>query len=179
GGYRGYRALFGSRLLGPRAPVSPFPGVDSMTPAAALPDVAAMQEHGVPVTFAYLSDAHDPRDGSRAFGPGEPGYEAQLRAYDRGFSAFLSRLSSHGIDARNTLFAVGADEGDVFVGSSPQPGGCDGVRTACRYARTGEVHVDLRGLLTSQQRFTAAFGVHDDSAPALWVTGNPGPTSTS
>jgi hypothetical protein len=177
GGYEGFRALFGQRELAATIPLPGFQGFDAMTPAVGLADVAAMQEHGVPVTFAYLSDAHDPRDGSRAFGPGEPGYVAQLRAYDLGFAGFLSRLASHGIDARNTLFAVGADEGDVFVGSPPVPVGCDGVHTPCRYAQTGEVRIDLRGLLASQQRFTAAFGVHDDAAPAIWVSGNPGPTS--
>jgi hypothetical protein len=177
GGYQGFRALFGKRQLAPQIPVPGFQGFDAMTPAAGLADVAAMQEHGVPVTFAYLSDAHDPRDGSRAFGPGEPGYVAQLREYDQGFADFLRRLASDGIDASNTLFVVGADEGDSFVGSSPEPAGCDGIRIACRYARTGEVRVDLRGLLASQQRTTTAFGLDEDSAPGIWVTGNPGPTS--
>jgi hypothetical protein len=177
GGYAGFHALFGQRELASRIPLPGFPGFDAMTPAVGLADVAAMQEHGVPVTFAYLSDAHDPRDGSRAFGPGETGYEAQLHAYDQGFADFLGRLARHGIDSRNTLFAVGADEGDVFVGSSPTPAACDGVLVPCRYARTGEVQVDLRGLLASQQHLSAAFGVHDDSAPAIWVTGDPSPTS--
>ena len=177
GGYDGFRALFGARHLAPKIPVPGFQGFDAMTPAVGLADVAAMQEHGVPVTFAYLSDAHDPRDGSRAFGPGEPGYEAQLRQYDQGFADFLGRLGRDGIDARNTLFFVGADEGDVFVGSPPQPAGCDGTRVPCQYAQTGEVQVNLRGLLASQQRFTGTFAVHDDSAPGIWVTGTGAPTS--
>jgi hypothetical protein len=179
GGYSGFRALFGQRRLAPTVPVPPFQGFDAMTPAVGLADVAAMQEHGVQVTFAYLSDAHDPRDGSRAFGPGEAGYVAQLRRYDQGFASFLGRLATDGIDARNTLFVVGADEGDLFVGSSPEPAGCDGLHTPCRYARTGEVQVDLRGLLASQHDSTAAFGIHEDSAPAIWATGNPDPTSAA
>jgi hypothetical protein len=176
GGYGGFRALFGSRFLAPRVPVSPFPGVDAMTPAAALPDVAAMQEHGVPVTFAYLSDAHDPRDGSRAFGPGEPGYEAQLHAYDRAFADFISRIARDGLNAENTLFVVGADEGDLFVGSAPQPEGCDGVHVPCHYAMTGEVRVNLPGLLAGRPG-AAPFALHDDAAPAVWVAGDTAPTS--
>jgi hypothetical protein len=176
GGYRGFRALFGRRFLAPKVPVSPFPGVDAMTPAAALPDVAAMQEHGIPVTFAYLSDAHDPRDGSRAFGPGEPGYEAQLRAYDRAFADFLSRLARDGLNTGNTLFVVGADEGDVFVGSAPQPEGCDGLHVPCHYARTGEVRANLQGLLAGRPG-AVPFALHDDAAPAVWVAGDPAATS--
>jgi hypothetical protein len=179
GGYEGFRALFGQRHLAPGIPVPPFQGFDAMTPSATLADVAAMQEHGVPVTFAYLSDAHDPRDGSRAFGPGEPGYVAQLRQYDQGFAGFLARLASDGIDDRDTLFVVGADEGDVFVGSSPEPAGCDGVHTPCRYARTGEVQVDLRGLLAGEHVSIPAYGIHEDSAPAIWVSGNPDPGSAA
>jgi hypothetical protein len=177
GGYQGFRALFGQRPLASSVPLPGFQGFDSMTPAVALADVAAMQEQGVPVTFAYLSDAHDPRDGSRAFGPGEPGYEAQLRQYDQGFADFLARLARDGLDARNTLFVVGADEGDVFVGSSPQAAGCDGTHVSCHYAQTGEVRVNLRGLLAGQERPIPAFAVHDDSAPAIWFTGNPAPSS--
>ena len=56
--------------------------------------VAAMQEHGVPVTFAYISDAHDNHNLSRASGPGEADYKAQLAAYDDAFAKFFDRLAA-------------------------------------------------------------------------------------
>ena len=47
-----------------------FPGFDGMSAAVSLSYVAAMQEHGIPVTYAYISDAHDNHKppGSGAFG---------------------------------------------------------------------------------------------------------------
>ncbi len=36
-----------------------FPGFDSASANNSLGMVAAMQEHGIPVTYAYISDAHD------------------------------------------------------------------------------------------------------------------------
>ena len=58
----------------------------------------------MPVTFAYISDAHDNHTLSRASGPGEADYVAQLKEYDKAFGDFFQRLASHGIDKRNTLF---------------------------------------------------------------------------
>lgn len=188
GGYQGFRALFGHRYVVPLItaagglqsltgrPIPTFPGFDQMTPAIALAYVAAMQEHGVPVTFAYLSDAHDPREGGRAWGPGEPDYVRQLHAYDAAFAAFFSRLQADGLDARNTLFVVAADEGDHFVGSDPEPAGCDGLRVGCRYTRTGQIRANLTGLL-ARLGMTVPLGLHADSAPAVWVPGDPEPSA--
>ena len=186
GGYDGFNALYGHRdvvsALGAQGPITDldgnlvagFPGFDAMTPAVSLAYLAAMQEHGIPVTYAYISDAHDPRGGGRAFGPGETGYVEQLREYDAAFGRFFQRLAGDGIDSTNTLFVLSADEGDHFVGGPPAPAGCDGVRTPCTYRQTGEVHVNLPGLL-EQQGVHTAFGIHSDSAPAIWVDGDPGP----
>jgi hypothetical protein len=38
-----------------------FPGFDGMVATVSLAWVAQMQEAGVPITFAYISDAHDHR----------------------------------------------------------------------------------------------------------------------
>ena len=46
-----------------------FSGLD-MTPAGALAYVAAMQEHGVSVTYAHLADPHDPPTGAGPLRPG-------------------------------------------------------------------------------------------------------------
>ena len=54
-----------------------------------------MQEHGIPITFNYVSDAHERHgDGTHAFGPGEAEYVAQLKVYDDAFGKFFARLQS-------------------------------------------------------------------------------------
>lgn len=196
GGYQGFRALFGARYLDPV--ISPnghltdldgrviedsrgnvgFPGFDSLTPAVSLAYVAAMQEHGVPVTNAYISDAHDDHAGGTAFGPGQAGYVAALRTYDRAFGEFFARLRKDGIDRSNTLFLFTSDEGDHFVGGAPNPAGCDGVTTPCTYGRIGELDANLSGLLGAVPPYSTglavpSMGVHNDSAPPVYVDGNP------
>src|SRR5579859_2796719 len=79
GGYTGYNALFGHKYVAPivspngplkdlngniiedtaKPPHIGFPGFDGMEAPVSLAYVAAMQEHGVPVTYAYISDAHE------------------------------------------------------------------------------------------------------------------------
>jgi hypothetical protein len=144
---------------------------DGLTPAISLAYTAQMQEHGIPVTYTYMSDAHDNQSGEGTFGPGETAFVAQLKAYDQGFADFFQNLSAHGINASNTLFVVTTDEGDHFVGSSPSPANCDGVTVPCTYSAIGEIDADyphyVNGTLPS------GFGFHSDSAPVTWVTGNP------
>jgi hypothetical protein len=134
-----------------------------------------MQERGIPVTMGYISDAHDRRSGG-AFGPGEAGYVTQLQSYDAAFGAFFERLARDGIDSHNTLFVFTADEGDHFAGGSPSPSSCDGVRTPCSYRQLGEIVVNLNGLL-SAQGIRTPFAVHADSAPAVYLNGDPAPTA--
>ncbi len=192
GGYTGHRALFGNTFVRPAiSPAGPvkslsgqvirgpggrpgFPGFDAMTPDNSLGYVADMQEHGVPVTYAYLSDAHsDHTGGTGDFGPGEAGYVAQLKAYDTAFARFLDRMRADGITPRNTLFTVTTDEGDHFVGGPPRPRNCDGVTVPCTYPVSGEVSVNLPGLLATQAHNTTPFSQHNDPAPAIYVTGQP------
>ena len=83
-----------------------FMGFDP-TAAQSLGYVAQMQEAGIPVTFAYIEDAHDSHtdvNGSNAFGPGQAGYEVQLHRENQAFRAFFDRLSKDGINKSNTLF---------------------------------------------------------------------------
>jgi hypothetical protein len=191
GGYTGYQGLFGHKFVAPViSPSGPltdlngnviqdaagnigFPGFDSMTPAVSLSYVAAMQEHGVPVTYAYLSDAHDNHTTDTAFGPGSAGYVAALKSYDVAFGKFFTRLAHDGINKSNTLFVFTADEGDHFVGSTPTPANCDGVTTPCSYNQIGEINVNTTGLLATQQNITTPFTVHADAAPNFYLTGNP------
>ncbi len=196
GGYTGYQGLFGHKFAAPAiSPSGPltdlngnviqdakgnvgFPGFDGMTPAVSLSYVAAMQEHGVPVTYAYLSDAHDNHSTVTAYGPGSEGYVAALKSYDDAFGKFFTRLANDGINKSNTLFVFTADEGDHFVGGAPTPANCDGVTIPCSYSQIGEVNVNLTGLLATQQQITTPFAVHADSAPNFYITGNPARDAT-
>lgn len=191
GGYSGFSGLFGHKYvapqIGPNGPLTDlngnviqdpqghvgFPGFDGMAAAVSLAYVAAMQEHGVPVTYAYISDAHDAHPNGPAYGPGQAGYVAALVAYDDAFNKFFTRLAADGITSSNTLFVFTADEGDHFVGGNPSPAGCDGVTVPCTYSQIGEINGNLAGLLATQQGITTPFRVHSDAAPTVYITGNP------
>jgi hypothetical protein len=193
GGYHGYRALYGNKFIQPAissgGPVRNldgqvikdssgdigFPGYDGMTGVNSLAYTLDMQLHGVPVTFTYLSDLHDNFNGSGAFGPGEAGYTRQLREENAAFGTFFAQLAAHGITRANTLFVFTSDEGDHFVGSAPTPAGCDGVTVPCHYSKIGEVDGNLTGLLAAKG-ITTPFDVEADSAPGIYVHGQPGRT---
>ncbi|NUP48214.1 MAG: hypothetical protein HOW97_13015 [Catenulispora sp.] len=193
GGYTGYNGLFGAKYtnpaISPNGPVKDvsgatviadtlgrpgFPGFDGMSAANSLGYVAQMQEAGVPVTYGYISDAHDNHaPGGHAYGPGEAGYVAALKSYDTAFDQFFQRLGRDGINASNTMFVVTSDENDHFVGGAASPQGCDGVTTPCTYTQLGELNANVKGLLVTQTGDTTAYGVHADSAPNFWVNGAP------
>lgn len=186
GGYTGFQALYGHKyVVGKIAPhglkdlngnrISGFPGFDGILPAQSLAYVAAMQESGVPVTYAYIADAHDDHTTGTPFGPGEAGYVAQLQAYDQAFNTFFTRLANDGIDPSNTLFVITADEGDHFSGGAPSPANCDGLTVPCTYAQIGEIDVNMTGLLASKG-ITTPFDIHLDMAPSVYILGNPGRT---
>jgi len=190
-GYNAYMGLFGNKYVAPQiSPSGPmtdlngaviqdasghvgFPGFDGMAAKVSLSYVAAMQEHGIPITYAYISDAHDNHPTGPAFGPGQAGYVAALKAYDTAFGQFFTRLANDGINKSNTLFVFTADEGDHFVGGAPSPAGCDGVNTPCTYSQIGEINANLAGLLATERGNTTPFKVHSDDAPTVYITGNP------
>jgi hypothetical protein len=191
GGYAGYMGLFGHKYVAPKvSPNGPltdlnnniiqdpsghvgFPGFDGMPASVSLSYVAAMQEHGIPVTYAYISDSHDKHPTGPSYGPGSAGYVAALAANDAAFAKFFSRLAGDGINQSNTLFVFTSDEGDHFAGGPASPAGCDGVTTPCTYAKIGEVNANYAGLLATEQGVTTPFKVHSDSAPTVYITGNP------
>ena len=192
GGYSEFTGLFGNKYVAPvisppNGPVTDlngnviqdpqghigFPGFDGMSASVSLGYVAAMQEHGVPITYAYISDAHDKHPTGPAYGPGQLGYVQALAAYDDAFNKFFTRLAKDGINQSNTLFVFTADEGDHFVGGAPSPVGCDGVTTPCTYSQIGEINANLAGLLATERGNTTPFKVHSDSAPTIYITNNP------
>jgi hypothetical protein len=197
GGYTGYQGLFGHKYVVPQInPGGPltdlagnvitdtsgrvgFPGFDGMTASVSLSYVAAMQEHGVPVTYVYVSDGHQQHPGTVPYGPGEAGYVAQLKSYDQAFATFFARLAQDGINRSNTVFTFTSDEGDHLIAGPPTPANCDGVNVPCTYAKIGEVAANIKQLITNQTGITTPFTVHSDSAPNFYITGNPSQTSST
>jgi hypothetical protein len=194
GGYTGFKGLFGAKYVNPAItggqPVvndtngNPildpfhqpgFPGFDAMFASNTLGYVAQMQEAGVPITYAYISDAHDNHSLFRASGPGEADYMAQLQAYDKAFGAFFSRLAADGINKSNTLFAFTSDENDHFAGGNSTDGTwshtfCNiSAGQTCPTNQIGEVDQNLKALLPAGYT-PPAFLVHSDSAPTAYVT---------
>jgi hypothetical protein len=191
-GYSGFSALFGHKFVAPvinggsaalrdldgnvitdsRGNIG-FPGFGPITAAQTLAYTAAMQEHGIPITFSYISDAHD--GPTQAFGPGEAGYVARLASYDEAWGKFFSRLSADGINEDNTLFVVTADEGDHFAGGPPSPANCDGVNIPCTYAKLGEIDSNIASLLQKKDPtiLPSSFAIHFDMAPAFYIKGQP------
>jgi hypothetical protein len=166
---------------------SGFPAGFDPTPAQTLGGVAAMQEAGVPVTFAYIRDAHDNWSGENAFGPGEAGYVDQLKQENQAFNAFFERLAADGINKSNTLFVITADEGDHFAGGAPiNAATCDGVNVPCQYNHdnanpsansVGEQDVELNDALVRAKGDTNPFDIHFDDNPNFYVDGPGGTTA--
>jgi hypothetical protein len=197
GGYTGFEGLFGAKYVNPAitggqhvvndtsgAPITDpfgqpgFPGFDGMPAKVTLGYIAQMQEAGVPITYAYISDAHDNHHLFRASGPGEADYMAALHEYDDAFGTFFSRLAADGINKSNTLFVFTADEGDHFAGGTSTDGTwshtyCNiTAGQTCPANQIGEVNQNLNRLLPTG--YTApVFTAHSDSAPTIYVNGNP------
>ena len=214
-GYTGFDALYGAKYVDPAiAPTTTgncvpdteeaagvaggtdvtdaqgncgFPGFDGMLATNSLGYVEQMQESGVPVTFAYISDVHDQHTPntandsvtSSATGPGEAAHEAQLAAYNTAFGDFFANLAAHGIDRSNTEFVVTVDEGDHFVGGigTPQSDGTLGYShttcttlSACPTNQLGEIDTNIDGVLPAGE---PSFDIHFDDAPAFYVDGQP------
>ncbi len=168
-----------------------FPGFGPIGAAQSLAYVADMQETGVPITYGYISDAHESKFGQTgcsnpkaAQGPGDTCYKQTLAAYNDAFATFFQRLADDGITPSNTLFVITADEGDHFSGANvgravtPSCTGTPGTTGyTCSYpaGAIGEQSVDIHGLLQSQESNTTPF-YNEPQGNAVFITGNPGPT---
>ena len=126
-----------------------------------LGEVAQMQEAGVPVTFAYISDAHDFHGVSgnthTAYGPGEAGYVQQLKDYDTAFGQFFTRLANDGI-TKATRSSCSPSRRATISRAPRRTPPCDGVTTPCTYANghVTEVNGDLKRMVADlQPRATA------------------------
>jgi len=184
--------LDGNTMQEPFTHTPGFPGF-SPTASQSLAAIADMQEAGIPVTYAYISDLHDKKANAsgctspgNALGPGDACYVAALHAYDTAFGQWFQRLADDGITPANTLFVIGAEENDQFAGANvgratqPTPAGCDGVTVACHYTNTqdGELNVNIKGLLSTTASAGAQFDVQAQGA-SLYVHGRPGPNDST
>ena len=188
--------LNGKTIVGQFAKTPGFPGFSFITASQSLAYVADMQETGVPVTYAYISDLHQKFPGqtgctspSSALGPGDPCYEQSAAAYNAAFSAFFQRLKDDGITPANTEFVFTADEGDHFAGANvgraltPSCTGDPGVAVdtattgqtpfLCSYPKgtLGEVSTDVHGLLGLQTGDTASF-YSQPQGESVYATGS-------
>src|SRR5579862_2663474 len=211
GGYTGFNALYGAKYVDPAitggkacvpdtagqnitdaAGMCGFPGFDGMEAHNTLGYVEQMQENGVPITYGYISDAHDfhvpdtsngkDQFDSSATGPGEATHEQQLADYDQAFQQFFTNLAAHGIDQKNTLFVITVDEGDHFAGGvgTPQPDRtlayshniCANLND-CPSNQIGEIDTNTKAILPMGE---PTFDITRDSSPSFYVNGEPGPT---
>jgi hypothetical protein len=232
-GGQGFGALYGHKYVASQiSPITQTDGVAitgfnqaggfSPTSRYTLGYLISLLKANVPVVYGYIADAHDSRNSCAptsasnpvvadtnngrpcgAFAPGELGYVQQLKDWDLGFEQFFQQLAAIGINSRNTLFVIHADENDQYAGLDPLNPGCDGVTVACQYDRTaiGEVTIDLP-LLLEQQRlydfgmlggsgttpgtprsgFTNTdlpYAIDFDTAPGFWLKGHPDNGSAS
>ena len=167
-----------------------FPGFGGISAAQSLAYVADMQEAGIPITYAYISDAHEKKFGQSgcsnsgtAQGPGDSCYAQTLAGYNAAFDTFFKRLADDGIDKSNTLFIFAADEGDHFAGANADRAvtpSCTGTPDTTTYSCTypagtiGEQQVSIHGLLSAQEGNSTPF-YSEPQGDAVFITGNPGP----
>ena len=172
-----------------------FPGFDVTTPQS-LAYVADMQEAGVPVTYAYLSDIH----GNEHM----PGLSPATRRPTRSAAGLLAmspkrRLttppsgpSSSGLrltgSPRRTRCSSSARTRVTMKPAPTSAGPCSprrptatGVTVPCTYpaGSFGELDGNLTGLLATEKNDTTPLSMENDTAPELYVTGDPSPASSS
>ena len=181
--------LNGKEIDGQYAHGPGFPGFGPISAAQSLAYVADMQESGVPITYAYISDAHEKKTGQKgcsnpsgAQGPGDPCYQQTLASYNQSFATFFQRLAGDGITAQNSLFVFTADEGDHFAGANvgravDPTSSCTGTAGTAGYTcnykgQIGEQAVDIHGLLSAQEGNNTSF-YNEPQGNSVYITGNP------
>ena len=178
--------LNGTEIQEPFSHKPGFPGF-SPTAAQSLAYIADMQESGIPVTYAYISDTHDKKTGAtgctspgNALGAGDACSVAALHSYDLAFQTFFQRLATDGITPANTEFVISAEENDQMAAANigrttqPTPAGCDGVTVACHYAtgQIGELQANIKGLLSTTSSSGTQYDIEPQGA-AIYVHGQP------
>jgi hypothetical protein len=172
-----------------------FPGFGPISASQSLAYTADMQESGVPVTYTYISDAHEGKPGQTgcsnvsssgsplgfAQGPRDACYQATLAAYNDAFTKFFARLADDGVNKSNTLFVITADEGDHFAGANKDRAvtpSCSGGTCTYPSGTIGEQFVKIHQLLSVQQSDSTPF-YNEPQGNSVFITGNPEPTSST
>ncbi len=198
--------LFGNEIDGAYLTDYPgFPGYDNINAAQSLAYAADMLENGVQVTNIYMADLHGNQyipgmtacaSAPEALGSGSACFIAQAQYYNEAFGIFFKRLAADGITPQNTLFVVSSDEGDHEAGANvgraiqPTPATCDGATVSgdtvtpdvlCTYpsGSFGELDGNVTGLLAEEEGNTTPFSLEADTAPEFYLTGNPGPDTST
>jgi hypothetical protein len=192
--------LSGNEIDGQYLHTAGFPGFGPITAAQSLAYTADLQESGVPVTYAYISDLHEKKFYPASAGapscstagvttggglaPADPCYTFNAQQYNAAFTTFFNRLAADGITPANTEFVFTADEGDHFnganVGRAVQPT-CTGTPATTAYScaypsgSVGELSTDIHGLLNAQQSNSAAF-YNEPQGNTVYVNGQPSAT---
>ena len=162
-----------------------------------------MQESGVPVTYGYIADIHGNEfipglsacdtARRRARQRVAPATSTRRSTTTRRSRRSSSGWRADGITPKNTLFVFSSDEGDHEAGANvgraiqPTPANCDGATVsgptvtpdvACTYpaGSFGELDGNLTGLLATQKCDTTPLSMEADTAPEIYVTGNPSAT---
>ena len=161
-----------------------FPGFDGMFAKNTLGEVAQMQEAGVPVTFGYISDAHDGHGVAgeihHAYGPGEAGLRPAAEGLRRGVRA-TSSPACRTTGSRRTTRSSSSPSRRATTSPAPRrtTRRATASRKACTYAtHVSEVNGDLKRLVATYNAnhgttATTDFSVHSDLAPNVYITGNP------
>ena len=135
-----------------------------------------MQEAGIPITYAYVSDAHDGHGTAGnvhfAYGPGEAGSPSNCRTTIARFRSFLRGWLPTG-STRVIRCLSSRWTKAITSWGCPMPSDCDGVTTPCNYNRVGEINGDLRRMVFTQFGDATLFSVHSDDAPTVYVNGTP------
>ncbi|HUK53269.1 MAG TPA: hypothetical protein VL099_08275 [Candidatus Binatia bacterium] len=130
GGYTGFNALYGHKLVAPLiSPGGPlmdldgnpvtdnhsnqgFPGFGSISASQTLAYVASMLEHKVPVVYSYIADAHDNHEtGSSAdpYGPAECKTDPESGALGPGSTCYEAQLKAYDTAFGNFFARLAAD----------------------------------------------------------------------
>lgn len=137
--------------LQPNTTASAFPGFNGEDGNYTLGYTLAMQKAGIPVTFGYLTTAHNcysnmyqdysvpesassgtcnytdasgtaPTGSSSAFGSGEQGYTNYLSNLNTDFQTFFDQTKAAGYTTANTEFVFYSDESDHEAEATPSNG---------------------------------------------------------
>ena len=203
GSDNGYKALFGAKYVNPAitggqpcvkatdgtditdpAGNCGFPGFDGALAKNTLGEVAQMQENGVPVTFAYISDAHDNHTLRPRFGPGRGRLQAAAGRLRHGVRDVLPAPRAATASTRATRSSSSRSTRAITSPAASAPRSRT-ARSPTRTRRARRPLADVPGEPDRRdhdepegarsRRASPSFDLHFDDAPTIYVNGQPAP----